>query len=107
MELPPIPGVGRVVALAMIIKTEAFTKFDNPRRFCTHAGIAPFAWDSGTSVHSGNKISHRANKDIKRLLHMTAVSVLTKKTANCANTVTAKSPMAKTKCLFSSLCGQN
>jgi transposase len=77
--LTSIPGVGKVVALAMIIETGAFTKFDNPRRFCTHAGVAPFAWDYGTSVHSGNKVSHRANKDMKRLLHMAAVSVLTQK----------------------------
>ncbi|MDR0510941.1 MAG: transposase [Rikenellaceae bacterium] len=68
---------------------------------------APFAWDSGTSVHSGNKVSHQANKEMKRLLHMAAVSVLTKKTANFANIMTAKSPTAKTKCLLSTFCWQS
>ncbi|MDR0509736.1 MAG: transposase, partial [Rikenellaceae bacterium] len=36
--LTSIPGVGKVVALAMIIETGAFTKFDNPRSFNCHAG---------------------------------------------------------------------
>ncbi|MDR0511294.1 MAG: IS110 family transposase [Rikenellaceae bacterium] len=76
-----IPGVGKVVALAMIIETEAFTKFDNPRSFNCHAGIAPFRYTSGDSIRSKNKVSHRANRDMKRLLHMTAVSVLTKKSS--------------------------
>jgi transposase len=74
--LMSIDGVGRVVALNMIIETEAFTRFDDPRKFCCHAGVAPFAYTSGSSQHSKNKVSHRANKNIKRLLHMAAVSVI-------------------------------
>ncbi|MDR0511197.1 MAG: transposase [Rikenellaceae bacterium] len=31
--LTSISGVGEIVALAMIIKTGAFAKFDNPRSF--------------------------------------------------------------------------
>ncbi|MDR0510973.1 MAG: IS110 family transposase [Rikenellaceae bacterium] len=77
--LTSIPCVGKVVALAMIIEQGAFTKFDNPRSFNCHADVAPFAWDSDTSIHSGNKLSHRASKDMKRLPYAAAVSVLTKK----------------------------
>ena len=77
--LMSIDGVGRVVALNMIIETEAFTRFDDPRKFCCHAGVAPFAYTSGSSQHSKSKVSHRANKNIKRLLHMAAVANLTKK----------------------------
>jgi transposase len=73
--LMSIDGVGRVVALNMIIETEAFTRFDDPRKFCCHAGVAPFVYTSGSSQHSRNKVSHRANKNMKRLLHLAAVSV--------------------------------
>jgi transposase len=73
--LMSIDGVGRIVALNMIIETEAFTRFDDPRKFCCHAGVAPFAYTSGSSQHSKNKVSQRANKNIKRLLHMSAVAV--------------------------------
>jgi transposase len=77
--LMSIEGVGRITALNMIIETEAFTHFDNPRKFCGHAGVAPFSYSSGSSQHSKNKVSHQANKNIKKLLHMAAVSVTHRK----------------------------
>ncbi len=77
--LMSIDGVGKVVALNVIIETEAFSRFDNPRKFCCHAGVAPFSYTSGSSQHSKNKVSHRANKNIKKLLHMAAVSVTHRK----------------------------
>jgi len=73
--LMSIDGVGKVIALNMIIETEAFTRFDDTRKFCCHAGVAPFSYTSGSSQHSKNKVSHRANKNIKRLLHMAAVCI--------------------------------
>ena len=39
--LMSIDGVGRVVATNMIIATEAFTRFDDPRKFNCYAGVAP------------------------------------------------------------------
>lgn len=39
--LMSIDGVGRVVATNMIITTEAFTRFDDPRKFNCYAGVAP------------------------------------------------------------------
>jgi transposase len=76
--LMSIDGIGRVIALNMIIETEAFTRFDDPRKFCCHAGVAPFSYTSGSSQNSKNKVSHRANKNIKKLLHMAAVSATNK-----------------------------
>ena len=73
--LTSIDGVGKVVALNMIIATEAFTRFDDPRKFSCYAGLAPFSYTSGSSQHSKNRVSHRANKTMKKLLHMAAVSV--------------------------------
>ena len=77
--LMSIDGIGRVVAMNMIIVTEAFTRFENPRQFCCYAGVAPFAYTSGSSQHSKNKVSQRACKYIKTLLHMAAVAVIHKK----------------------------
>ena len=50
--LKSVEGVGSVVAMNMIIATEAFTRFDNPRQFNCYVGVAPFAYTSGTSQHS-------------------------------------------------------
>lgn len=77
--LMSIDGVGRVVAMNMIIVTEAFTRFDNPRQFCCYAGVAPFTYTSGSSQHSKSKVSQKACKYIKTLLHMAAVAVIHRK----------------------------
>lgn len=69
-----IDGVGERTATKMIIETNAFKDFKNPRKFCCHAGVAPFSYTSGSSQRSRNKVSHRADKSIKTLLHMAALS---------------------------------
>ncbi len=71
-----ISGVGKQTALITIISTSNFTKFENPRQFACHAGCAPFKYESGTSRTSKNKVSNRANKDIKKIFHMAALSSL-------------------------------
>ena len=71
-----IIGIGRNTALATIIATGNFTRFDNPRKFACHAGCAPFRYESGTSINSKNKVSNRANKNLKRIFHMAALSTL-------------------------------
>lgn len=78
--LQSVDGVGPIVAMNMIIATEAFTRFDNPRQFCCYVGVAPFAYTSGSSQHSRNRVSQRAVKYIKRLLHLSAVATIHKKT---------------------------
>ncbi len=80
--LKSVEGVGSVVAMNMIIATEAFTRFDNPRQFNCYVGVAPFAYTSGTSQHSRNRVSQRAVKYIKCLLHMAAVAIAHKKTGD-------------------------
>ena len=74
-----VDGIGEQTAVKMIVETNAFRDFDNGRQFCCHAGVAPFKYDSGTSVRSRNRISNRADKSIKALLHMAALSVATRK----------------------------
>lgn len=68
-----IPGVGKVLAQTLIAATSGFERFNNPRAFACHAGIAPFQYTSGTSIKGKNRVSHRANKRLKSLLHMAAL----------------------------------
>lgn len=74
--LTSIDGVGDQVAINTIVATEAFKKFSNGRKFACHVGVAPFSFHSGTSQRSRNKVSHRANKKLKALFHMAALSAL-------------------------------
>jgi transposase len=63
----------------MIVETNAFRDFDDARKFCCHAGVAPFTYESGSSVRSRSRVSHRADKSIQSLLHRTALSVATRR----------------------------
>ncbi len=71
-----IDGVGKQVALHTLIATKGFTKFKTPRKFACHTGVAPFAYMSGSSQKSRWKVSHKANKKLKSLFHMAALSAI-------------------------------
>lgn len=80
MLLQSVEGVGEVTAWKTIVATEAFTKFQNARQFNCYIGTAPFAYTSGTSLNSKARVSHKANKEMKAILHMAAVSITSRKT---------------------------
>lgn len=71
-----IKGVGLIVATYMITSTGNFTKFDNARKFNCYAGLAPFKYESGSSIKGRSRVSHLANKDAKTLLNLAASSAV-------------------------------
>lgn len=71
-----IKGVGPQLALYVLLSTEAFKRFDDPRKYCCHAGVAPFKYQSGSSQRSPSRVSHKADKQAKYLLHMAAMSAI-------------------------------
>ncbi|MDR2040733.1 MAG: transposase [Tannerella sp.] len=75
-----VDGAGERTAVKMTVETNGFRDFDSARKFCCHAGVAPFRYTSGSSIRSRNRVSNRADKSIKALLHMAALSVATRKT---------------------------
>lgn len=77
--LMSVEGIGRKTSLKMILETHAFTRFPDSRKFCCHAGVVPFSYLSGSSQHSRNRVSQRANKSIKSLLHLAALSAIQNK----------------------------
>lgn len=71
-----IKGVGEQTAMFMIAYTNGFTLFENARKFASYAGVAPFPYRSGTSVHGRNKVNQLANKKFKSLLSNCATTAL-------------------------------
>jgi transposase len=71
-----IKGIGKVVAIYMIVLTDNFTKFENPRKFACYSGIAPFPYSSGTSVKGRTKLNPCANKKMKSLLNIAAMAAI-------------------------------
>lgn len=70
-----VKGIGLVIAASLLVVTQNFTAFDDPRKFTCYAGLAPFENSSGT-VRGKTQTSDLANKTIKKLLHNGANSAI-------------------------------
>ncbi|MEO6520529.1 MAG: transposase [Mucilaginibacter sp.] len=72
-----VAAIGRVTAIMMIICTNEFRNISDPKKFACYAGVAPFVRESG--MFKGRaKVSPMANKKMKSLLHMCALSARTR-----------------------------
>lgn len=74
--LMSIKGVGKVLALATLVKTENFSRFANSRKFACYCGTAPFEHSSGSSIRGRTRVSHLADKEMKCLLELSARSAI-------------------------------
>lgn len=72
--LQSIPGIGTQTALQLICYTRCFSAFSNWRQLACYAGVAPFEYQSGSSIRGRTKVSHFAQKKLKALLNMAALS---------------------------------
>tara|TARA_R110002095_G_C4163504_1_gene231098 strand:- start:38 stop:778 length:741 start_codon:yes stop_codon:yes gene_type:complete len=71
-----IKGVGEKTAIYFIIATKGFNVFSSARKLACYAGVAPFEYSSGSSIRGGTKINHMADKTMKSLLQMCALSAV-------------------------------
>jgi transposase len=71
-----VPGVGKKVATVLLTKTNALKRFLTPQKLATHAGVAPFKRDSGTSQRTKAAVSHHADKELKKMLHLAALAAI-------------------------------
>lgn len=63
-----VKGIGPVIAVHMILYTNNFSSFNNPRKFNCFAGLAPFQHSSGSSIRGKTKTSQLRNRTMKKLL---------------------------------------
>lgn len=71
-----VPGVGKVVSWMMIAKTDGFTSISDPRKMACYCGVVPFDHQSGTSIRYRPRVSLFADKKMKSLLHLAAMSAI-------------------------------
>jgi len=69
-----IPGIGSITAIYIICCTNNFANKPSGKQLASYAGVVPFEHSSGSSVRGRNKVHKMANKELKRLIHMCAVS---------------------------------
>ena len=74
--LTSIEGVDSDIALKMIVETDAFTRFENCRQFCSHVGIAPLDKSLKTNERILHAVKPKTDKGIKTILNQVAISVI-------------------------------
>lgn len=71
-----VPGIGKITAMHLIYLTNGFSQYRSAKKLACYCGIAPFDHTSGTSVKGKTRVSHFANKTLKRLLHLAAMTAI-------------------------------
>lgn len=70
-----VQGVGKQTAVQVIVTTNEFKDITTSKKFACYSGIAPFTKESG--MFKGRaRVSHMANKKVKKTLHMAAMSAI-------------------------------
>ncbi len=75
-QMQSVPGVGKILSWNFLAKTNEFKNITTPRKFACYTGIAPFKNTSGTSVFGRSRVSLFADKSLKKLLHLGAMSAI-------------------------------
>jgi transposase len=71
-----VDGIGPVIAATVVVKTNEFRDFKDPKKFACQSGVAPFEHSSGSSIKGKTRVSHRADKSLKTLFHLAALSAI-------------------------------
>ena len=79
-QLKSIPGIGPKTALALIVLSGGFDKFENAKQLCSYVGLSPRIFESGTSVKGKARICKMGMSRIRAMLYVCAWSA--KKTNN-------------------------
>lgn len=73
-RLRSVPGIGPITAGWLLVETLAFTTCATPQQAAAFAGLAPHAYESGTSIRRRGRIGQGGNAALRRALYMASVS---------------------------------
>jgi transposase len=76
-QVTSVPGVGKITTLTLICFTNEFSMYATPRQLACYTGVAPFEYTSGKSIRGKPRVNNMANKKLKKLLHMCALTAAT------------------------------
>jgi len=72
--LNTIPGIGHITAVYLICCSNMFTMCTSGKQLACYCGVVPFDYQSGISIKGKHHVHKMANKELKRLLHMCALT---------------------------------
>ena len=75
-KLITIPGIGHITAIYLICCTNMFTLCNSGKQLACYSGVVPFDHQSGISIKGKPHVHRMANKELKRLLHLCALSCI-------------------------------
>jgi transposase len=77
-KITTIPGIGVLTAATVIGETDGFNNVRNKRQLVSYAGFDIINHESGTSIKTKAKISKRGNRNIRKAMHMPALTSIRK-----------------------------
>lgn len=73
-----VDGVGLLIAATIITTTNEFKNFSSAKKFACYSGVVAFEHSSGSSIKGRPKVSNLANKNVKRMLNLAALTGIRK-----------------------------
>ena len=70
-----VDGVGLITSANVLVTTNEFLNISEAKQYACYAGVAPFKDESGKTKKK-QKVSHKANKKMKKLFHLLAMSTI-------------------------------
>jgi transposase len=80
-QLKSIPGIGPKTAMALIVLSGGFTRFNNAKQLSSYVGISPRIFESGTSVKGKARICKMGMSRIRAMLYVCSWSAIKKNKA--------------------------
>lgn len=71
-----VPGIGHLTAVYIICCTNNFAAKPTGKQLASYAGVVPFEHSSGISIKGRSRVHKMANKDLKKLLHLCALTAI-------------------------------
>lgn len=71
-----VPGIGHLTAVYLVCCTNNFGGNITGKQLACYAGVVPFEHSSGISVKGKSRVHKMANKDLKKMLHLNALTAI-------------------------------
>jgi transposase len=71
-----VPGIGHLTAVYIICCTNNFAAKVTGKQLASYAGVVPFEHSSGISVKGRKRVHKMANKELKKMLHLCALTAI-------------------------------
>lgn len=71
-----VPGIGHLTAVYIICCTNNFAAKPSGKQLASYAGVVPFEHSSGISIKGKSRVHKMANKDLKKMLHLCALTAI-------------------------------